>query len=546
MSRVQRHLPTRRQPQRPKVHRRRGTRVVTVVTSMALAALGLSVGVLQAAAAVADPDPVVERPADMVTADSLPTAQINGVAWAQVIVGNTVFVGGSFTTSRPAGAAAGQSTTPRANLMSYDITTGTLKSFAPVLNGQVLGLAASPDGSKLYVVGDFTTVDGITRNHVAVFDAVTGALSPVTINIATQVRAVVATNSTLYVGGLFTAANGQLRNRLAAFDAANGALLGWNPGADQDVRALVVTPDGSRVIAGGAVRHRRRPARVRARSDRRQLRRPAAVGGEPEGPQRRRQLRDHQPQHRRNLYFGTGYVFGSGGNLEGTFKADPNTGAIGWIEDCHGDTYSAYSTGQAVYTVSHAHYCGNVGGFPQSDPWSTNQRRAIAWTNAPAGTIYPDPLGYFNWAGNPRPSMINWFPILLNGTYTGQGQAAWSVTGNGEYVVMGGEFPTVNGIGQQGLSRFAVKAVSGAKMGPSVTGARFMPSVTTRSTGTARIAFQANSDPDDSTLTYSIVRNSLVSAPIYITTVSSTFWNRPNIGFTDTGLTPGVPYRYRL
>ena len=33
-------------------------------------------------------------------------------------------------------------------------------------------------------------------------------------------------------------------------------------------------------------------------------------------------------------------------------------------------------------------------------------------------------------------------------------QAAWAVTGNGDYLVLGGEFPSVNGVAQQGLVRF--------------------------------------------------------------------------------------------
>ena len=43
-----------------------------------------------------------------VTADALPTVQIDGVAWAQIVVGTTVYVAGDFTTARPAGAAAGR------------------------------------------------------------------------------------------------------------------------------------------------------------------------------------------------------------------------------------------------------------------------------------------------------------------------------------------------------------------------------------------------------------------------------------------------------
>ena len=51
-------------------------------------------------------------------------------------------------------------------------------------------------------------------------------------------------------------------------------------------------------------------------------------------------------------------------------------------------------------------------------------------------------------------------PTLTGGTYTGQGQAAWSVATNGDYTVLGGEFPRVNNIDQQGLVRFAKKAIS--------------------------------------------------------------------------------------
>jgi hypothetical protein len=79
--------------------------------------------------------------------------------------------------------------------------------------------------------------------------------------------------------------------------------------------------------------------------------------------------------------YGTGYVFGTGGNFEGTFSASPNLGTINWLEDCHGDTYGAFASGTTVYTVSHAHYCGNVGGFFQSDPWS--RTRNMPWPSPP-------------------------------------------------------------------------------------------------------------------------------------------------------------------
>ena len=54
----------------------------------------------------------------------------------------------------------------------------------------------------------------------------------------------------------------------------------------------------------------------------------------------------------------------------------------------------------------------------------------------------------------------------------------WSVTGNAEYVVYGGEFPTVNGIAQQGLVRFAVKTIAPNKVGPDLSRCRVQPDVT--------------------------------------------------------------------
>ncbi len=66
------------------------------------------------------PGPVIGRTADIVTADGLPTMQVDGVVWSQAIVGNTVYAGGSFANARPAGAGPGTNLTARANFLSYD------------------------------------------------------------------------------------------------------------------------------------------------------------------------------------------------------------------------------------------------------------------------------------------------------------------------------------------------------------------------------------------------------------------------------------------
>jgi len=118
-------------------------RVLAAVLALMVGLSGLAL--LAPTGARADTAPPAGTPAT-VSADGLPTTQINGVAWSQVVVGNTVYVGGEFTSARPAGAALGTQETPRANLLAYDIRTGELiQSFAHDLNGQVLVVAASPD-----------------------------------------------------------------------------------------------------------------------------------------------------------------------------------------------------------------------------------------------------------------------------------------------------------------------------------------------------------------------------------------------------------------
>ena len=138
-------------------------------------------------------------------------------------------------------------------------------------------------------------------------------------------------------------------------------------------------------------------------------------------------------------------------------------------------------------------------------------------------------------------------PGLLDvGTFTGKSQAAWSVTGNADYVVLGGEFPTVNGVAQQGLARFAVKPVAPGKRGAELSGSQYRPTLRSTKSGTVNISFLANWDRDDRTLTYKIIRDGVTGSPIYTTTVDSSSWERPAIGFTDTGLAPGSTHGYRI
>ena len=56
----------------------------------------------------------------------------------------------------------------RRTILAYDIRTGNLiTTWAPTTNGDVLSIVPSPDNTRLYIGGSFTTVNGQTRNRIA-------------------------------------------------------------------------------------------------------------------------------------------------------------------------------------------------------------------------------------------------------------------------------------------------------------------------------------------------------------------------------------------
>jgi len=125
-------------------------------------------------------------------------------------------------------------------------------------------------------------------------------------------------------------------------------------------------------------------------------------------------------------------------------------------------------------------------------------------------------------------------------TYTGQSQAAWSLAGNTSYVSYGGEFPGLNGINQQGLTRMAVRNLATNKRGPTYTTvpARTIPATTATRTGpgTIKVTFGTAWDYHNNRLTYDLLRDGNTTAPVYTTTVSTNLWTLPTLSFNNAGL----------
>jgi PKD repeat protein len=543
------------------IRTRLGTRRLTaLVVASALAILGVVVPSQTAQAADPPPPPTPET----VTADALPTWQINGVVWSQAIVGDVVYVTGSFTRARPPGVAAGGAGEVVANnIFAYRLSTGLrVTTFAtnPGLNAQGMVIRASADGTKIFVGGDFTTVNGAARGHVAVLNASDGSLftgagfTPP--NVTGQVRGLGVTPSTLYVGGNFLSANGQARTRLAAFTLSNGAMTSWAPAAAGGyVWAMTMSPDLTRVIpAGSFTTLAGQPAYGMGSLM-------ASTGAVNPWPAQDR-IRDAGADGAitslkadGTQIYGTAYSFTQSGTAdwEGTFAIDPMSGQINWADDCLGDTYDIAAGGDVLYNASHQHDCSVVGGWPDTNP-RVRWQKAAASSIHPTGTTTRDDV--YGWAGRnglvgvAYAEILHWYPNFAFGAVTPAGQAAWAVdaTPDGQWVVYGGEFPRVNNVAQQGLVRFRGKAGAPKKVGPTYTTVPATPTPTTNAVslnaGSVRVSWGSAWDMDNKNLKYEVLRNN--NTFVYTTTGDSSFWQLPSMGFIDRGLTPGSTARYQV
>ena len=330
---------------------------------------------------------------------------------------------------------------------------------------------------------------------------------------------------------------------MAAFAASDGALSSWAPKADDNqVMSMVMAPDQTRVIVGGHFRTLNGTAVFG-------LGAVNATSGATLSFAANQKIRDYGPNAATlsltadaTRVYASGYQFlaNTEGDFEGTAALDPDTGKIIWVNDCHGDTYDSVVVGQVLYSVSHAFDCSPIGAFPDTNPRVAHH--GLAETIYPTGTDKgPDSYGY-NYNLVPDSTVLHWYPSFLSGTYTGQGQATWSVTGNASYIAMGGEFPVINGVARHSLVRFAVKSIAPNKQGPVHNVTPLTPQVVS-SAGTAHVTWQTTWDYDNQLLTYKVFRDGS-STPISTTTAKSNFWQLPKLSFTDSGLTSGSTHSY--
>lgn len=519
-----------------------------IVASATAAATCLAGGLLLTAAPAAQADPRPERPQmpASVAADIREAPQINGVVWTQAIAAGKVWVGGKFTKARPYGAKPGTSEVNRLNLLAYDVETGRLvKNFAPRVNGEVKVIEASEDGKTVYVGGLFTSIDNNKIYRIAAFNAVTGKLirgfNP---KPDYRVNAIAVKGNTVYFGGKFNVVAGQKRRNVAAVDARTGQIRPWAPQADRHVLALEVSPDGKKVAIGGGfdrLNGQNRPGIGLVDATRGNVIR---FKGHPHVDNSTRNAAINSITADKKGFYISGYSYDPNHGFEGTAGFSWNDGTPLWVNGSKGDTYGVHAMNGLAYVVGHQHDGGPIGGMPQEKRWTYQYAYAHTLSASPFGRRGKAPTSGSErqaFVGFPAPELSHWWPELKAGKYTGLNQAAWSVSGNGKYLVLGGEFVKVNGVWQQGLTRFAIKEHSPRREGPRKT-YQINPAVRGEGGGKVRVDFRSVYDRDSRDLTYQLYRgNKLVSS----TKVSGgTRWYRPNVTLRDNA--PRGTHDYRI
>jgi chitodextrinase len=195
---------------------------------------------------------------------SIPSLNANVTAFADI--GDTIYVGGKFLQVQH---GPGGPTFDQPYLAAFDKPTGEwIPTFNPVIDEPIWEIKAAPDGSKLFVGGEFTNVNGVANTSgLAALDPTTGA--PVATwngyvqrtTGAADVRSMDIQGGNLYVGGLFNRVGGGVGTqaagpivvgRLARLRLTDGRPDGtWKPNVETAPQDIDASEQGDRVYVVG-------------------------------------------------------------------------------------------------------------------------------------------------------------------------------------------------------------------------------------------------------------------------------------------------------
>lgn len=152
-----------------------------------------------------------------------------------------IIVGGNFDTVNGV---------TRNHIARFSANFGTMDAFDPNTNGSVRVVAVQMDG-KILISGDFTTVGGVTRNRMARLNAdgtLDGSFDP-TLNFWPCVIAI-QDDGKILIGGFFTTVGGVSQPYLARLTSSGALDTSYTPVLDQGVTTASLQTNGDLVVCG--------------------------------------------------------------------------------------------------------------------------------------------------------------------------------------------------------------------------------------------------------------------------------------------------------
>ncbi|WP_276132720.1 T9SS type A sorting domain-containing protein [Polluticoccus soli] len=164
----------------------------------------------------------------------------NGDVNALAVDGSTIYIGGAFTN---VGGNA------RSRIAAVSASTGIATSWAPtgIANNSVLSIVVK--NNKVYAGGSFTT----PYNRLAALDKSTGSTITWNPNSSGIVRDLLLIRNLLYVAGDFSTINSVTRANIAAVDTLSGIPSSWYPTLAATTLSDIhcIASNGSNIYAGG-------------------------------------------------------------------------------------------------------------------------------------------------------------------------------------------------------------------------------------------------------------------------------------------------------